>query len=71
MQDKGLKLDYALISNNFVHVNGRRVELESKGNTMLSELYRSQVGDWPKFFKMDTLSKVGFLASELLLKELG
>lgn len=71
MQDKGLKLDYALISNNFVHVNGRRVELESKGNTMLSELYRSQVADWPKFFKMDTLSKVGFLASELLLKEHG
>ena len=71
MKDKGFTLDYAVISNNLVLVNGRRVELESTGNAMLSELYRLQVADWPKFFKMDTLSKVGFLASELLLKECG
>lgn len=71
MKDKGFTPDYAVISNNLVLVNGRRVELESTGNAMLSELYRLQVADWPKFFKMDTLSKVGFLASELLLKECG
>ena len=43
----------------------------NQGNAQLTGLYRSQIGDWPKFFKMDTLSKAGFVASELLLKKLG
>ncbi|MCQ2144186.1 MAG: 3-oxoacyl-ACP synthase [Bacteroidales bacterium] len=34
----------------------------------LTALYRQHVGDYPKFFKMDSLSKLGFLATELLLK---
>jgi 3-oxoacyl-[acyl-carrier-protein] synthase-1 len=34
---------------------------------MLTALYRARVGDYPKFFKMDTLSRLGFLATELLL----
>lgn len=63
------RLDYTIITDTFVSVNGRLLEHESKGGAMLTELYRAHVGDWPKFFKMDTLSKVGFLASELLLKE--
>lgn len=33
----------------------------------LNELYRQFVGDYPKFFKMDSLCKLGFLAAELLL----
>ncbi|MBQ0044869.1 MAG: 3-oxoacyl-ACP synthase [Bacteroidales bacterium] len=50
-------------------------ELETKKTVRLSSedcdlvaLYREQVGDYPKFFKMDTLCKLGFLATELLLK---
>ena len=35
--------------------------------TSLMELYRQQVGDYPKFFKMDTLCKLGFLLTELLV----
>ena len=37
---------------------------------MLVELYRRYAGDYPKFFKMDTLSRLGFVAAEILLKEL-
>ena len=37
----------------------------------LVEHYRTQVGDYPKFFKMDPLSRLGFVASEMLLKQLG
>ena len=37
--------------------------------TDLTALYRAEVGDYPKFFKMDTLSKLGFLLSEMLLKD--
>ena len=43
----------------------------NQGNAQLTGLYRSHIGDWPKFFKMDTLSKAGFVASELLLKKVG
>src|ERR1700754_4127986 len=43
------------------------------GDTGLSErllsLYRSLKLDYPKFYKMDQLSKLGWLASEVLLKD--
>ena len=37
-------------------------------HTSLAGLYAEKVGNYPKFFKMDTLSKLGFLATELLLE---
>ena len=36
----------------------------------LVSLYRTHVGDYPKFFKMDPLSRLGLVASEMLLKTL-
>lgn len=65
------ELDYVVLNQGYVSVNGRELEHEASGNALLMELYRNQIADWPKFFKMDTLSKAGFVASELLLKELG
>jgi 3-oxoacyl-[acyl-carrier-protein] synthase-1 len=35
----------------------------------LTGLYRSLGIDYPKFFKMDALSKLGFLASELIFRD--
>ncbi len=37
------------------------------GPHLLTSAYRSLGIDYPKFFKMDTLSRLGFIASELLL----
>lgn len=71
LMEQGTKLKYSVITDQIALLNGNRLEHESAGNAMLTELYRANVGDWPKFFKMDTLSKVGFLTSELLLKDLG
>ena len=65
------KLKYTVITDKSAQVNGHLLAHEQTGAAMLSELYRAHVADWPKFFKMDTLSKVGFLASELLLKDCG
>ena len=39
------------------------------GKALLTALYRQYVGDYPKFYKMDILSKLGFIATELLLKK--
>ena len=69
MERKGL--DFVALNQGYVSVNGRELEHEAAGNALLTELYRNHIADWPKYFKMDTLSKAGFVASELLLKELG
>lgn len=55
------------ISPNEVKVDGKALAHNEKGSALLTELYRNHIGDYPKFFKMDTLSKLGFIASELLL----
>ena len=39
------------------------------GGTDLTALYRAEVGDYPKFFKMDTACKLGFLLAERLADE--
>lgn len=48
------------------------VTLNSKviPNPGLSDLYREFVGNYPKFFKMDYLCKLGFLAAEFLLHDI-
>jgi len=69
--EQGTKLKYSVITTMTALVNGHQLECGQTGSAMLTELYRAHVADWPKFFKMDTLSKVGFLASELLLKDCG
>ena len=49
-------------------IDGETQPSTAKGKALLTELYRTYVGDYPKFYKMDGLSKLGFLASELLMK---
>ena len=38
------------------------------GRALLTALYRQYVGDYPKFYKMDLLSRLGFIAAELLMQ---
>ena len=52
-------------------VDGQALPAEAVGKLFLTELYHSQVGDYAKFYKMDCLCKLGFIASELLLKAEG
>ena len=44
------------------------IKLSFDSATAITEFYRSLQVDYPKFFKMDGLSKLGFLASELIFK---
>lgn len=57
-----------VITPTSVILNGKPIEVQQTGDKMLVELYRSFVGDYPKFFKMDTLCRLGFIAAEILLK---
>ena len=56
-----------LILPNAVELDGHRLPIEAQGKDLLTAIYRQYVGDYPKFYKMDPLSRLGFVATELLL----
>ncbi len=60
---------YCHIKRGKCRVNGNSFFRAETGDIkeFLSGLYRATGADYPKFFKMDILSKAGFLAAELLL----
>ena len=51
-----------------LQVDGKDMEFEGEGKSMLTNIYKRYINDYPKFYKMDGLSRLGFLASELLLR---
>lgn len=48
--------------------NGAVLNGKTISTADITGLYREFVGDYPKFFKMDALCKLGFIGAELLLK---
>ena len=59
------------LTSDSVTLDGQVVPTQSKGRDMLTELYKKYVGDYPKYYKMDILSKVAFVCSEMLLEAEG
>lgn len=62
---------YCQIENNAVFVNGEKLfELENVGfSEFIKNAYKEFKIEYPKFFKMDNLSKLAFVTSEIILKE--
>ena len=60
-----------LLRSDAVEVDGRHLPIDANGPALLTALYRQYVGDYPKYYKMDPLSRLGFVASELLLQAEG
>lgn len=56
------------LTDHTLRVDGAPQPVAQTGRQLLSELYSSRIADYPKFYKMDPLTKVGFVASELLLQ---
>lgn len=58
------------ISPDGVMVNGQRICVDDmqENDNLLTFIYKRKIGDYPKFYKMDGLSRLGFVASELLLQ---
>lgn len=54
-----------------VILDGQVIPTQNGGKDMLTELYKNHVGDYPRFYKMDILSKAAFICSELLLEAEG
>ena len=55
------------ITQNEVIIDDERLDLKSRGKEMLTEVYKTKIGNYPKFYKMDMLSRLAFVASELLI----
>lgn len=52
-------------------LDGKNINVEkTEDKNWLNDIYRSLKLNYPKFFKMDNLSKAGFLASELIFKNI-
>jgi hypothetical protein len=61
-----------LISRNKIFKNGQLVfELPGSSEEFLNAVYAHYEISYPKFHKMDQLCKLGFLTTELLLKDIG
>jgi hypothetical protein len=58
---------YCHLDERRASVDGRVVATATTDGKFLTALYRSLGVDYTKFFKMDNLSRLGFLASELIL----
>ena len=52
-----------------VIVDGRQIEVDAEADNLLTEIYKRYIDSYPKFYKMDRLSQLGFVASELLLSK--
>ncbi len=61
---------YCRLTNDKIKVNNSVIPIQRTDVSYLNDIYRSLQLSYPKFFKMDNLSKAGFLASELLLKDI-
>lgn len=59
------------ISTKEVLVDGMLLPIEQGGHGLLTDIYKQKIGDYPKYYKMDGLCQLGFVASELLLQAEG
>lgn len=61
---------YCKIKHQQVSLNGSMLYAEENANfsTFIKAAYKAQETKYPKFFKMDNLSKLAFLAADILLK---
>jgi len=59
------------IDQDSIILDGESIFVDNHGEKMLKDIYSRFIGGYGKFYKMDLLSKLGFVASELLLQKEG
>ena len=62
------KTHSVVMTQDSVRVDGEELDTVSCGAELLTEIYKTRIGGYAKFYKMDRLSRLGFVASELLLQ---
>ncbi len=71
MSQKFYIKSYCHIKNQAVSVNGKQIFSDGSEDfsTFIKNSYKSLETNYPKFFKMDNLSKLAFMAADILLKK--
>lgn len=62
-------ISYIVIRGHNIWINDIEIKIDDVDNNFLKSIYKYLDIKYPKFYKMDELSKLGFIASELLLRE--
>ena len=59
-----------VIDTNNILLDGKPLNVsDAKGMTMLTDVFKSLSTGYPKYYKMDPLCRLGFIAAELLLAD--
>ncbi len=61
--------NHVILTPRTINLDGKNIEVREQGLALLKAVYQERIGGYPKFYKMDVLSKLGFVASELLLQQ--
>ncbi|MCK5857162.1 MAG: hypothetical protein KAG64_06705 [Bacteroidales bacterium] len=61
-------VSYIRIKDHKAWINGEALNLDFSAMSFLKAIYKDLGLKYPKFYKMDELSKLGFIASEMLLQ---
>lgn len=65
-------LSYCRLTDNAFSINGKDVPVtRTEGSSWLVDVYRQCALSYPKFHKMDRLSKAGYLAAEAVMQAAG
>lgn len=62
-------IHHARITPQGATLDEQTVKTEGEGLTLLTNLYKATGGNYPKFYKMDALSRLGYIATELLYQQ--
>jgi 3-oxoacyl-[acyl-carrier-protein] synthase-1 len=63
-----LNLSHSIkITSNSLFVDEKQIETKENGKSLIAEIYKTHINNYPKFYKMDTFCKLVFIASELLI----
>lgn len=62
------KKHHVLLAQSGLFIDGKRQVCSGTGKALIADIYKRDINDYPKFYKMDGLSRLGFVASELLVR---
>lgn len=58
---------HIIITPDSIELNGDKISVDEGEGDILTRAYKQHIGGYSKFYKMDKLSRLGFVATELIL----
>lgn len=72
LPDTDIKAVHSIsITPTSVVLDGKSVATTAVGKALVTEVFKNYIGNYPRFYKMDLMCRLGVVATELLLKQEG